>query len=168
MLQDKKGYTLIELLVVVILIGLMMGLTIPRFQYAILTDNLKASARKMVGIITGLRNDAIREHKEYDLRFDLEANLFWIDSPEMGEEERAVARGKAAELPKDVRFQDVWLQGEERKLAGETFIPFDKKGYVPPSLIHLKSEDGREFTLLLTPFMHKVKVLEKYADFSDY
>ncbi|NIR17489.1 MAG: prepilin-type N-terminal cleavage/methylation domain-containing protein, partial [Desulfobacterales bacterium] len=61
MLRENKGFTLIELTVVVVLIGIIMTLTIPRFQTGILTDDLKATTRKMVGMIKGLRDEAIRE-----------------------------------------------------------------------------------------------------------
>ena len=53
MVRDRKGYTLIELIVVIVLIGLTLTLTIPRLQYAIVTDDLKATTRRMVGMIKG-------------------------------------------------------------------------------------------------------------------
>ncbi|MCP4680993.1 MAG: prepilin-type N-terminal cleavage/methylation domain-containing protein, partial [Desulfobacterales bacterium] len=72
MLGNRKGYTLIELVVVVLLIGMTMGLTTPRFREAVLTDPLKGATRKMVGIIKGIRSEAIQRHKAYSLYFDLE------------------------------------------------------------------------------------------------
>ena len=84
---------MIELIVVIILIGLTLTLTIPRFQYAIVTDDLKATTRRMVGMIKGIREEAIREQKIYFLHFDLETNRFWFDSPAMTEEEREILQG---------------------------------------------------------------------------
>ena len=165
--QNSKGYTLIELIVVVILVGLMIGLTVPRFQYAILTDDLKTTTRKMIGMIKGLRNEAVREHKDYVLHFDLESNRFWIDSTDMSEEERAMASAEASPFPEGVRVMDVWSRGKGKTMTGETAILFNKKGYVTQSVIHLGSEDGREFTLVLSPFLRRVKVLENYVDFVD-
>ncbi|MBW1806517.1 MAG: type II secretion system protein [Deltaproteobacteria bacterium] len=45
MLNSREGYTLIELIVVIVLIGLIMTLSLPRFQYSMLTDDLKGSTR---------------------------------------------------------------------------------------------------------------------------
>ena len=65
--RKANGYTLIELTVVIFLLGMILVLTVPRFRYAMLTDELKANIRKMVGEIRELRNDAIREQKTYKL-----------------------------------------------------------------------------------------------------
>jgi general secretion pathway protein H len=165
--RDAKGYTFIELTVVVVLIGLMMALTVPRFRYTLLTDDLKTAARKLVGMIKGVRGEAVRQQQGLFLNFDLESNRFWLESEAMSEEERLNSKEKAAVLPAGVRFLDIWLKGEGKKQGGETVIRFHKKGYVQPSAIHLGSEDGREFTLVLSPFLGSVRVLEKYVDFED-
>ncbi len=162
--RKTKGYTFIELTVVIFLIGLTLVLTVPRFRYSIVTDDLKATVRQMIGTIRGLRNEAIREHKTYRLHFDLESNRFWIESTDMTEEEQAEAYKKAFQLPEGVRILDVWRRETGKKMAGETTIHFTKKGYVEQSIIHLAAEDGREFTLVLSPFLGKVKVHEKYVE----
>jgi prepilin-type N-terminal cleavage/methylation domain-containing protein len=166
-LRETKGFTLIELTVVVVLIGLIMTLTIPRFRTGILTDDLKATTRKMVGMIRGLRDEAIREQNVYFLHFDLESNRFWIDSTGMSEEERARAAEKAPTLPRGVRVLDIWLSSKGKKMMGQAAIRFSKKGYVQPSAIHLGAEDGREFTLVLNPFLGRVKVYDRYIEFEE-
>jgi prepilin-type N-terminal cleavage/methylation domain-containing protein len=165
MFRQAKGFTLIELTVVIILLGIIMTLTVPRFHTAILTDDLKATTRKMVGIIKGLRDEAIREQRVYFLHFDLESNRFWIDSTGMSEEERAREAEKASTLPETVRVLDVWLGSKGKKMTGETAIRFSKKGYVQPSAIHLGAEDGREFTLVLNPFLGRVTIYDRYIEF---
>lgn len=165
--RDTKGYTFIELTVVVLLIGLMMALTLPRFRYAILTDNLKTATRRLVGTIKTIRSEAVREQQNFILRFDLDSNRFWLESVAMTEEERSISQEKAPSLPRGVRILDIWFKGKGKKMAGVTGIRFSKKGYVQQSLIHLSSEDGRRFTLVLSPFMGKVQVLEGYVEFED-
>ena len=163
----KKGYTLIELTVVLVLIGLLITLTVPRFRYAILTDSLKSTTRRMIGIINNLRSEAVREQKTFFLRFDLQSNRFWTDWAGTTEEERLLSYENASSLPRGVRILDVWLAGKGKKMGGETAIRFNEKGYVQQSVIHLGSEDGREFTLVLSPFLRKVKVLESYVEFEE-
>ncbi len=165
--RETKGFTLIELTVVIVLLGIIMTLTVPRFQTAILTDDLKATTRKMVGMIKGLRDEAIREQRVYFLHFDLESNRFWIDSTGMSEEERARAAEKAFTLPETVRVLDIWVSSKGKKMTGQTAIRFSKKGYVQPSAIHLGAEDGREFTLVLNPFLGRVTVYDRYIEFEE-
>jgi len=167
MLGNKKGYTSIELILVVILIGLIITLTIPRFRSAILTDDLKATARRIVGTINELRNEAIRKHTAYILHFDLESNRFWFNSSDMTEEEQAFARKNAATIPKGVRIIDVLFKNDRKMVSGEISIRFTRKGYVQQSIIHLGSKDGRVFSLVLNPFLRRVKVTGQYLDLED-
>lgn len=167
MILNKKGFTFIELTVVIILIGLIMALTAPRFRQSILTDDLKTTVRRMVGLIKSLRNDAIRERKEYLLHFDIESNKYWIASTKMNEIEKAKAREKAVFLPASVRILDIWFKDTGKKMTGEAVIRFNKKGYVQESAIHLGSQDERKFTLLLSPFLGKVTVKTAYVDFEE-
>lgn len=162
---DKKGYTLVELIVVVLLIGLVLTLAVPRLRNALLTDNLKGTARKMIGIINNLRNEAIREQRDYFLHLDLDANRFWVSYGSMTDEERAVASEEGSSLPPDIRIHDLWIKGEGKMVEGVTRIMFARRGYTQKSAIHLSSEDGRELTLVLSPFLGKVKVINKYVDF---
>lgn len=163
----EKGFTLIELVVVVLLIGLTMVLSVPRLRYAMLTDDLRGTVRRMVGTVRTLRNEAIREQKVYALHFDLESNRLWADSADMTDEERIAAHQKAFQLPKGVRVLDVWRSGKGKEVAGEAVIRFTKKGYMEQSVIHLGAEDGRRFTLIFSPFLGRVKVLEEYIEFVD-
>lgn len=162
---DKKGYTLVELIVVLVLIGLVLTLAAPRLRNALLTDNLKGTARKMIGIISNLRNEAIREQRDYLLHFDLGANRFWVSYGSMTDEERTVAREEGSNLPVDIHIDDVWIKGEGKMVEGAIRIRFTRRGYTQKSAIHLSSEDGRELTLVLSPFLGKVKVINKYVGF---
>ncbi len=118
----------------------------------------------MIGTIRGLRNEAIREYKIYRLHFDLESNRLWVEAADMTEDEQSEAYKTAFQLPEGVRILDVWRRETGKKTAGQTAIHFTKKGYVEQSIIHLAAEDGREFTLVLSPFLGKVKVYEKYVE----
>jgi hypothetical protein len=85
----------------------------------------------------------------------------------MTEEERALAQAKAQSLPDGIRVTDVWTQGKGKQMMGEASIRFTKKGYVQQSAIHLRSADGRDYTLKLSPFMEKVGVYDRYVDYRD-
>ncbi len=164
---DKKGYTLIELMVVIVLLGLIFTIATPKIRDALFRDELKGATRQMVGLITQLRNEAIREHKDYMLHFDLESNRFWFDSPSMTEEERARIAADASPLTGQVDIMDVWISGEGKIMLGEVRIRINKKGYIQQSIIHLGMEDNREFTLLLSPFLRRVEVYDKYIEFEE-
>jgi len=120
-INTTKGYTLIELAVVVVLIGLMLAISIPRFQYAVLTDGLKTTTRRIIGLVKGLRNEAIREQKVYLLHFDIGSNRIWSESDAITEEERELARERYFQVPPDVHILDVWCSGKGKKVDGGCF-----------------------------------------------
>jgi prepilin-type N-terminal cleavage/methylation domain-containing protein len=163
-MNNKKGYTLIELTVVIALIGMMLAISIPRFRYSLITDNLKSVTRRMIGVVKEIRDDAVREQKAYHLYLDLESNKLWIEYPGMGEEEREARRERAFTFPDDIRIMDVWRQERGKQADGELSIRFTEKGYVEYTAIHLGAEDGRVFTLILSPFLGTIKSYDTYVD----
>jgi len=167
LVRNRKGFTLIELVVVLSLIVMMIGLTMPRIRSTLLSDDLKRTALRMVGLVKNLRDEAVREQKTYTLYLDMAQQQYWIGFEAMTEAEQELARKNAEKLPRDVKILDVWFKSEGKVSEGEAVILFFKKGYVQPSAIHLGDDDGRRFTVVLSPFGGKVKVLEKYVEFEN-
>ena len=160
----NKGYTIIELIVVIFIIGIMLALSMPRFRYAVLTDNLTSTVRRFNGLVKGVRSEAIRKQKAYVLCLDLESNRLWVDSNSMNQEERQAAQERAFVLPDGVTVMDVWRREAGKQAHGEATIYFSKKGYIEHTVIHLGADDGRRFTLVLSPFLGTVKSYDKYVD----
>ena len=158
---------MIELVVVMSLIVMMIGLTMPKIRTSLLSDGLKRTALRMVGMASNLKDEAVREQRSYALHLDMARQQYWIGFAAMTEEEQALARENAEKLPRDVQILDVWFKEGGKVTEGEAAILFFKKGYVQPSAIHLGADDGRRFTLVLSPFVGNVKVMETYVDFEN-
>ena len=160
---NRRGYTLLELIVVIVLLGLIFGLTVPKFRQALLSDSLDATSIRMIGLVQNLREQAIRGQEPYTLHIDIRSNKIWSFASSASEEEQVKARKRAYTLSPDVQIQDIW-SSNGGKLYDEAVIRFSKKGYVEQSVIHLKSEDGRELSLELYPFLGSIKIHEGYVD----
>ena len=161
--NKAKGYTLIELIVVIVLLGLMFGLTIPKFRQVVSRDSLDASALRIIGLVEDLREKAISNQVSYFLRFDIREKKLWAFASNVSEEEVEAARERAYRLPADIEIEDIW-SWTSGKLYDEAIIRFSKKGYIEQSMIHLQSEDGRQLSLELTPFLGSIKIHEGYVD----
>jgi Tfp pilus assembly protein FimT len=159
-----RAYTLVELTVVIFLIGLMLALTVPRVQHSLLSDDLKAASRCMIGTVNTLRENAVRDQKAYMLHFDMALNRFWISYDAMTAEEEAEARQNASPLSKGVRVVDVYYKGVGKKDVGDAAIRFTKEGYVQQAVIHLGAKDGRTYSLVLSPFLGTVKTFDSYVE----
>ena len=160
----SKAYTLVELTVVVFLIGIMLALAVPRVEQALLSDDLKAATRRMIGTVKTLRNNAIREQKVYELHLDMESNRWWVAWDSMTVEDRSEARQKASRLPGEIRILDVCRRGAGKKNMGQTLIRFTPKGYVEQAVIHLGAKDDRAHTIVLSPFLNRIKTYDRYVE----
>lgn len=162
--MTNRGYTLIELSVVVLLIGMMLLIAIPRVRDTLLSDDLSAVTRQIIGASRELRNEAVREQVDFILHLDLNQPGFWTYSADTTAEKRAEIRRGAIRFPEGIRIAGVRHPEEVRKTEGEASVRFFRKGYTEPTVIHLVKED-RTFTLVFNPFLQAVSVYEKYVDF---
>ncbi len=163
--MTDRGYTLIELSVVVLLIGMMLLVAVPRVRDAVLSDDLKAAARRLVGAARELKNESIREQVDYILHLDLAHPGFWVYSADTTPEKLAEIRKKASPFADGLKITDFIRPGEEKQTEGDAEIRFHRQGYVDPAVIHLKKND-REFTVVFQPFLNTVTVYEKYVDYT--
>jgi general secretion pathway protein H len=161
---NAKGYTLIELIVVIVLLGLMFGLVVPKFSQTILRDSLDATSLRIIGLVGDLRERAISDQVSYILHFDIREKQLWYFASNASEEQQETSRERAYQLSTDVEIEDIW-SWSSGKLYDEATIHFSKKGYIEQSMIHLQSEDGRQLSLELTPFLGSIKIHDGYVDF---
>jgi len=156
---------MIELIVVLVLLSLMFGLAVPKFRRAILSDSINATSLRIIGLIEDLREKAISNQVSYILHLDIREKKLWAFAGTASEEEQETARERAYQLPADVKIEDIW-SWSKGKLYDEATIYFSKKGYIEQSMIHLQSEDGRQLSLELTPFLGSIKIHDGYVDFN--
>lgn len=164
MFSKTRAYTLVELTVVIFLIGLVLGLTMPKIQLALFTDDLKTASRRMIGTVKTLRERAVQDQKGHMLHFDMALNRFWWSSDDMSVEEQAEARQNATALPGGIRVLDIYFKGTGKKDMGDTVIHFTKQGYVEQAVIHLGANDGRAYSLVLSPFLPTIKTYDRYVE----
>jgi Tfp pilus assembly protein FimT len=158
------GYTLIELILVLVLLSLMLGLVVPKFRQAVLSDSLDATSLRIIGLVQELRERAISDQVSYNLHLDIRERKLWASVTTASEEEQEKASERAHQLPPDVKITDVW-SWSRGKLYDEATIHFSKKGYIEQAMIHLQSQDGRQLSLELTPFLGSIKIHDGYVDF---
>lgn len=148
---------------VVFLLGLMVAISVPRVRDILIKDQMKSTVRRLIGAVRELRAAAVREQVDYVMHLDLYNNAFWTYSVDMTPEKRDERKKDAFQFPEGVKISDVSQVGLEKKADGEIEIKFFKQGYVQPTIIHLARAD-QYFTITLAPFLHNIKVYEKYVD----
>lgn len=165
--EKHAGYTLIELIVVIALISLVLFVTVPRFQTARSTDDIKAASRYIMIKTQSLKNMALQENKRYIMVINVNAGRIWIADDTMSEEEREKASRTAFELTDDLRITDVAFPDRETVGTGLAEIYFHPGGYSDKALIHMQDADGDWSSLLIEPFLPTVKFYDDNVSFEE-
>lgn len=94
----KRGFSLLELLVTLVVIGLFMGLILPRFGTSSDKYQLKSFADQFNSALAFLQQSAITQHREYHLHIDLTDQTI---------SERSGALREPVPLPPNMTFYQV-------------------------------------------------------------
>lgn len=162
---DQRGFTLIELAVVVLLIGLFSALVMPRLPW-VGEDALKASARRLAGVIKYYYNEAVLTKTRYRLVFNLDEQSFGVVHwAEDGTLTPVDGSGRQQQLRGDARFRDVELLGRGSSNRGEVTAEIQPSGWIDPTVIHLTRDNGDQLTLRVQPLTGTTEIFDGYREF---
>jgi len=161
------GFTLIELTVVMALISIMFVVALPRIKNDIIVDQTKKTSRWLLTSVRYLKESSIHDQLDYSLHVDMENGKLWISHELMPENTLEKSETNGLTLSGGVRVMDVELAGNRKMTDGKTVIQFYAKGYSDNAMIHLVNEDDRELSFHISPFLHRLKMIEDYVDLED-
>lgn len=175
-----EGLTLIEIVIVMFIIGMVMGLGVPRFVQSLKKMELKSVAWKLSAAMRGARTRAVAEKTAVTLLVDNERKSIYAvrGRPEEKEEDGKKARegdgvekgdGAVAppiEIPKGVT---VWNGGEREEVTAMEFYPTGSSSggtfFVAPEE-SASPEDENGYVVTLDVLSGKGKV-EPFADYAE-
>ncbi|KPA17151.1 protein containing Prepilin-type cleavage/methylation [Candidatus Magnetomorum sp. HK-1] len=158
--KKSDGYTLLELIVVMVILSISLYFFMPSLKKP---SNMKAVARRVIAISGHLRSMAVRSQEKQSL--DYHANGFSAGvskktETEMLDEEESAKQ--SIPLPDNVSLEVSYPNGDVKSSGTITFYP---TGYADPAAIHL-SKDGYDYlTLVVEPFLSKIRIYEEYWEF---
>ena len=170
---NNRAFTLLELIVVMVLIALATSLALPQVASFLYADQLKTSVRKLVGLIARSSQLAQERQAPHLLRYIDRERRFILEPEKRGDELERTQSGPGKtkqrwdgelRLADSVAVRDVWSLYGGLKSSGEMVIRFNGSGYVEPTVIHLREEGRRDFSLVLSPFLGSVQVVDGYVD----
>lgn len=153
--SNAWGFTLVELIVVVFLIGIMLSLSIPSLRGSFFTDPLKATTRKIIGLVAGIRDQAVRLQQPYLLHFSRLENRIWYeeDGPANEKEDQGNQAATQLLLPASVRITGLWVGGDEFSAEENSVVWISKQGYLDETVIRLEDQAGNHLNLQFHPFL---------------
>ncbi len=181
--KNERGFTLVEVLLVLAVMAFVLSLGLPAMQ-RVTSQTLNSTARKFIGTIRTIRNDAILLSNTHRLAIDIDKNTWWVelqkrrgllDNPDVAPEDREQLEGSSSfatfevaekyakgptPLPDGVLFQGVFKEKEGLFDQGIAYINFFPNGYVESSILFLNRTqlDPAAFALELQAPMGRIKV----------
>jgi Tfp pilus assembly protein FimT len=164
-------------MVVMLLISIILGVAIPRFEGGFLQDPVKQFSRKMIGTVRSLRSAAVQTQTLQTLMVDLDAQQLYVvrqaaaaetapdgeTPPDSGAPSETP--GKKLKLPNSLALVGVEFPDNDRVTSGTVEIHFYPAGYSDHAFIRLESSSEDRYTYVVQPLLPKVKLYEEWIDF---
>jgi len=168
--KGRSGFTLLELLAVLLVIGVILGLAIPRVS-SLTRTNLRTQARLLSGSIRLTYNLAVMNKKNFRISFDLDQQSYQIEVRN-GKEYVPVTSEilKPRTLPDGVWIREVMIADRVcQHDCLKEYIYFSPYGYVEEAAIYLTNDNETQaYTLLTQPMTGKVLVKDGHAGLPDH
>lgn len=163
----EDGFTLIELIIVSTLAVIFLTLSIPALKGSLLVNDLDATARKVVGLVRGVRNLAVREYVPYLIHFELEQGRIWYE-PDKKDKEILETGEAEMRLPDNVRLDKVWLASAEMsdEIASQKSVTLwiSRQGYMDQMAVHVSDDNNQNVTIIFSPFSGSASVYGEYVE----
>lgn len=154
---------MLELVLVMVLIGITMAFAVPRLSSFIFVDPLKQTARRLNLLITTTAQLAVRTAQPYLIEYESETRQFRVTAVEKEEVESGsflwdddTSDLPSLQLPDSVLLKDILFADREVSSTKTISLWLSDRGYLEPCLIHLQDLDGKEMTLVLSPFAGRI------------
>ncbi len=162
---DNKAFTLLELILVMVIMAITVSFAAPQLAGFLYTDQFKVSMRQLTGLVNEASQTAQRERATYLLRYTASTRRFVVE-PEVEKEENTPRAKEPPDMVMDssIAVKDLWSQYGGTRSVDEFAVRFTKDGYVEPTIIHFKEKGSREFSLVLAPFLGRIRIENGYVD----
>lgn len=159
---DDSGFTLLEIVLVLVVIGLFVGLALPRIP-DVSGARLQKAARKVAMTLQVARMRAVTLRRYYRLEIDVDAEKILLSY--LGPEGTFIQDDGV--MPYDTGETDIVdmiTSTRDRTLEGVGWIYISPRGFIEPSMIHLRGRRGQDLTVSPSPAGGRIKILEGYVD----
>jgi len=172
--NKTAGFSLFEIAVVLFIISLFFVLVTVPIEGVLSGGDLGQATRLLMSEVSKLRGEAAYTRKIQTLVLNIEQNTFYALEPEtpaefrkteesLFQEEKEVVP-RRTDLPPGVFFADVVLDTLGKVQEGKAEVRFFANGCVEHTLIHLKNEGGKFYTLEINPVTGLIKTHEGYIE----
>lgn len=154
----RQGVTLIELMVVLVIVGLAVGMLLPRLGGGLLgATRLRAAAQRLAAVVGYVRDKAVTSRCSLNLEVDFTRNSWQVLTGDP-------AASVTYELPHStfvggMRLRQLCFTESRRVVnSGRAFIRFTAEDWVDPAVIELADADGETMSVVIADPTGRVQI----------
>ena len=162
--KSSPGFTLMELVVVMAILGIVLSFAGLQVRGWLEGSRLDSATRMLIGYVTFLEGEAMRQHQSLSFHLDVDTGQYWV-SKETEEDASVEVQGELLgrrALPPGITFEDGQIIGEPTISEGELVVEFDPRGLRDGFILHLRSEEAEQRTLLRRPWSQVFETYDGY------
>src|SRR6185369_8213212 len=163
--MNRHGFTLIEIVVVLAIIAMVMMIVIPRLPKSE-HENLKISARTLASTLRYMQDRAATARTTYYLRLEPGTDTVKVleAAADGSEKEPGDPLLQQRPIKEGIEVADVVIPRLGKVSEGQLRLEVGMGGLRDFVVIHLRSPDGKFWTVMAFPSSGKVKVYDGYQE----
>ena len=147
-----------------VLITMTTSFAVPKIRSSLFSNELRATARRFIGLVADTGQEARSKRTGMLLRFDRQRSVFTTASEsDTSPQDDSIKRYSEVKVPESIQVVDVTSAHGGTKNLGELDIYFSSKGYVDKTIVHFRDNSGDELSVILSPFLGVTRVREGYV-----
>jgi Tfp pilus assembly protein FimT len=162
----QDGLSLVELSIVILLISFVLLLSTPRFGAVLVGQRLNSTGHLLTGMVRYLYDQATAKRRIYRLNFQLKEGEIWVtyvnDDGEIVEDQSS-SFTRRRKLPTGIVFEDI-VTPEKTVKEGQAYTRFFPTGLVDRCIVHLRTDDGAQLSVLIHPLSGRVSIEPGYRE----
>ena len=123
MINKLRGFSLVELMVVIAVLAIILGIAVPSFVDVLRSNQVRAQANELVGLLTYARSEAIKRRTDVDVDFTVPSN--WVAAVSADNTDLRVINGSNTNLTLGATKVTFDLRG--RRKVGPVCLQLDHK-----------------------------------------
>lgn len=154
-----------ELIVVLFIISIMLTFAVPEFSGKIFRSDTETTLNWIVFNVGKLKTESRHQGKDLFMCIHPDTNTISIKETPPDPDGSGSEAISEFSLPEDVRLDGADFNSPGQEADNDTCIQFYKKGYSDHAIIHISDNNGKMFSCIIQPFLHKVNIYEGYIRF---
>lgn len=158
----QRGLTIIELAVILLILGICVVVTFPKFDAALLNQyRLRSNVNRIASIAEYAHHQAICSQSTHLLHINTVEGTYWVTGEAPDDEAVSIPAGlPKGRLPEGVQFTKIEFRGTNTCSQDIVTVEFSPQGWIEPATALVVSSRGRKMSIVMDELSGSIETSE--------